>query len=116
MVYAVIDTNVLVSARISKNPLAATVQVVASMFQNKIIPVYNEEQIKIILEYIKAFGIHSERVPYDGEMPDEKDRPFYEVSLSEESSFLVTGNLKHFPKTPKVVTAAQMMKILSDSL
>ena len=110
MVYAVIDTNVLVSARISKNPLAATVQVVASMFQNKIIPVYNdeilseydevlhrpkfkvsEEQIKIILDYIKAFGIHSERVPYDGEMPDEKDRPFYEVSLSEESSFLVTG-------------------------
>lgn len=135
MVYAVIDTNVLVSARISKNPLAATVQVVASMFQNKIIPVYNdeilseydevlhrpnfkvsEEQIKIILDYIKAFGIHSERVPYDGEMPDEKDRPFYEVSLSEESSFLVTGNLKYFPKTPKVVTAAQMMKILSDSL
>lgn len=135
MVYAVIDTNVLVSARISKNPLATTVQVVASMFQNKIIPVYNdeilseydevlhrpkfkvsEEQIKIILDYIKAFGIHSERVPYDGEMPDEKDRPFYEVSLSEESSFLVTGNLKHFPKTPKVVTAAQMMKILSDSL
>lgn len=48
MVYAVIDTNVLVSARISKNPLAATVQVVASMFQNKIIPVYNDE---ILSEY-----------------------------------------------------------------
>ena len=32
MVYAVIDTNILVSARISKNPLAATVKVVASMF------------------------------------------------------------------------------------
>lgn len=48
MVYAVIDTNVLVSARISKNPLAATVQGVASMFQNKIIPVYNDE---ILSEY-----------------------------------------------------------------
>ena len=43
MVYAVIDTNILVSARISKNPLAATVKVVASMFHNRIIPVYNEE-------------------------------------------------------------------------
>ena len=32
MVYAVIDTNILVSARKSKNPLAATVKVVASMF------------------------------------------------------------------------------------
>ena len=35
MVYAVIDTNILVSARISKNPLAATVKVVASMFHNR---------------------------------------------------------------------------------
>ena len=48
---------------------------------------------------------------YDGDMPDEDDRVFYEVSLSEEDSFLVTGNLKHFPKTPKVITAAQMMEI-----
>ena len=42
MVYAVIDTNILVSARISKNPLAATVKVVANVFQNRIIPVFNE--------------------------------------------------------------------------
>lgn len=45
-------------------------------------------------------------------MPDEDDRVFYEVALSEEDSFLVTGNLKHFPKVPKVVTAAQMIEIL----
>ena len=51
MVYAVIDTNILVSARISKNSLAATVKVVASMFHNRIIPVYNEE---IITEYYEV--------------------------------------------------------------
>ena len=51
---------------------------------------------------------------YDGDMPDEDDRVFYEVSLSEDDSFLVTGNLKHFPKTPKVITAAQMMEILDN--
>ena len=34
MVYAVIDTNILVSARISKNPLAATVKVVANVFRS----------------------------------------------------------------------------------
>ena len=45
-------------------------------------------------------------------MPDEDDRVFYEVALSEEDSFLVTGNLKHFLKVPKVVTAAQMIEIL----
>ena len=43
MVYAVIDTNILVSSRISKNPLAATVKVVANVFQNRIIPVFNGE-------------------------------------------------------------------------
>ena len=131
MIYAVIDTNILVSARISKNSLAATVKVVASMFHNRIIPVYNEEiiteyyevlrrpkfrikeeQIDAILNYIKTFGVHSERIPFSGDMPDEKDRPFYEVTLSKEDSFLVTGNLKHFPRTPQVVTAAQMMEIL----
>lgn len=131
MVYAVIDTNILVSARISKNPLAATVKVVASMFHNRIIPVYNEEiiteyyevlrrpkfrikeeQIDAILNYIKTFGVHSERIPFLGDMPDEKDRPFYEVTLSKEDSFLVTGNLKHFPRTQQVITAAQMMEIL----
>lgn len=43
MIYAVIDTNVLVSAQISKNPLSATVKVVSSMFLNHIKPVYNED-------------------------------------------------------------------------
>ena len=51
---------------------------------------------------------------YDGDMPDEDDRVFYEVSLSEEDSYLVTGNLTHLPKTPKVITAAQMMEILDN--
>jgi hypothetical protein len=48
--------------------------------------------------------------PYDGNMPDEDDRVFYEVCLSKEDSFLVTGNLKHFPKEPQVITAAEMME------
>ena len=71
-------------------------------------------QINAILEYIKKCGVHSERIPFDGDMPDEDDRVFYEVSLSKEDSFLVTGNLKHFSKTPKVITAAQMMEILDN--
>lgn len=50
------------------------------------------------------------------EMPDEDDRVFYEVCLSKEDSFLVTGNLKHFPKEPQVITAAEMMEILDNEL
>ena len=133
MIYAVIDTNVLVSARITKNPSSATVKVLNNMFNGTIIPVFNDEiiaeytdvlhrpkfrmrdeDINLIINYIKKYGIHSDRVPFDSTMPDEKDRPFYEVSLSVEDSFLVTGNLKHFPVTPKVVTPSQIIAIIEE--
>ena len=71
-----------------------------------------EEKIYLLISYIKKYGIHTDRIPDDGTMPDEKDRPFYEVSLSYDDSFLVTGNIKHFPVTPKVVTPAQIIAIL----
>ena len=131
MIYAVIDTNVLVSARITKNPSSATVKVLNNMFNGMVKPIFNDEiiaeytdvlhrpkfrmrdeDINLIINYIKKYGIHSDRVHYDGNMPDEKDRPFYEVSLSVEDSFLVTGNLKHFPVTPKVVTPSQIIEII----
>ncbi len=131
MIYAVIDTNVLVSARISKNSQSSTVKVVSHMLNGSIKPVYNDEiiaeytevlhrpkfklnddDIRLLIDYITKYGIHSDRVHYDGDMPDEKDRPFYEVSLSYEDSFLVTGNLKHFPVTPTVVTPAQIISLL----
>ena len=37
---------------------------------------------------------------------------FYEVALSKENTYLVTGNTKHFPKKPIVVTPAEMLDIL----
>ena len=44
--------------------------------------------------------------------PDQKDVVFYEVALSKEDAYLVTGNIKHFPKKPFVVTPAEMVEIL----
>ncbi len=104
---------------------------VNSLFEGRIRPLYNDEileeysdvlhrskfhladkDIRRLLNFIKHNGIDSDHFPYDGDMPDEDDRVFYEVALSEEDSFLVTCNLKHFPRTPKVVTAAQMMEII----
>jgi hypothetical protein len=41
-----------------------------------------------------------------------KDVVFYEVALSKEDAYLVTGNNKHFPQSPIVVTPAEMIKIL----
>lgn len=76
----------------------------------------NEVRINELLYFIKQNGIDSSRFPYDGEMPDEDDRVFYEVCLSKKDSFLVTGNLKHFPKEPQVITAAELMEILDNEL
>ena len=135
MVYAVIDTNVFVSALITHNSNASTARVLENLLLHRIIPLYNddtikeydevlhrakfklsEEQISTVIEHVKENGIDSSRFPYAGEMPDEDDRVFYEVCLSKEDSFLVTGNLKHFPKEPQVITAAEMMEILDNEL
>lgn len=131
-ILAVIDTNVIVSALISRHTDSATVMVLNSVFSEHIIPVYNED---ILNEYatvlrrkkfnfsedfinetittIKDKGIHSERVNSGEILPDAKDLVFYEVALSKEDSFLVTGNLKHFPKKPFVVSPAEMMEIIN---
>ena len=48
MIYAVIDTNVLVSALLSRRSDAATVQVVSAIYEKGICPLFNDE---IIAEY-----------------------------------------------------------------
>ena len=133
MIYAVIDTNVLVSALLTHNLEVATAKVLDSIAKGDITCVFNEDilteyrevlhrpkfkfperKIDSLLTFITQKGIHSDRIPFDGNMPDEKDRPFFEVSLSVEDSFLVTGNLKHFPVTPKVVTPSQFIAIIEE--
>ena len=53
-------------------------------------------------------------------MPEMKDKIFAVidtnviVSASVEDSYLVTGNIKHFPVKPFVVTPAEMVRILED--
>lgn len=44
---------------------------------------------------------------------DASDAVFYEVALSKEGSYLVTGNKRHFPQAPIVVTPAEMLEILA---
>ena len=132
--YAVIDTNVLVSALLSGNETAATVQIVANLIAGKIIPVYSTEilqeyrevlsrpkfkfsveMISYLLSAIDKYGILVEPASMDIVFPDMKDLPFYEVVMEKRSdnAYLVTGNLKHFPKEPFIVTARQMLDILN---
>lgn len=131
MVYAVVDTNVLVSALWTKNPLAATRRVLDLLLSGEIVPLYNAEvveeyrdvlnrtkfpfdaqEVDDLIGFIMEIGVDTERTKYDELMPDEDDRVFYEISLTVEDSFLVTGNLKHYPKVRKVVTPSELIEIL----
>ena len=131
MIYAVIDTNVLVSTFIPKNQDSSTAKVWSAMLNFDIIPMYSEEiieeykdvlhrkkfdipeqLIKDALNHIMVNGVRGERILSDDFFPDPKDVVFYEVAMSKEEAYLVTGNTKHFPKNPIVVTPAEMLKIL----
>lgn len=131
MIYAVIDTNVIVSAHVTKNLYAATSKVWEAVLQMKITPIYSDEiideysevlhrkkfnipehLIKRDIDRILTNGVRGERILSDDFFPDPKDIVFYEVALSKEDAYLVTGNTKHFPKTPIVVTPAEMLEIL----
>ena len=132
-IHAVIDTNVLVSALLTRFKDSCTVQLMQHLILGDIIPIYNDEILEEyntvlsrkkfsfpetlvaeIIEIIKRFGINSSGSETEEQLPDPKDVVFYEVALSVEDSFLVTGNTKHFPKKPFVVTPAEMLQIIHE--
>lgn len=129
----VIDTNVLVSALLSKKEDSATVQVIMRMLAGEIIPLYSVEIMNEYHEVLKRkkFGFQAEIVDYflsaiekfgillcpapTGELlRDLKDLPFYELVLQKEKegAYLVTGNIKHFPKKDFIVTSRELLNII----
>jgi len=130
--YAVIDTNVIVSALISKHLESNPVKIFRAIVQERIVPLYNDEileeyrsvlsrskfhlsqlQIDMTMKAIEMDGLSLDRTPSLGiDFPDPKDIVFYEVALSKEESYLVTGNIKHFPIKPFIVTPAEMVRII----
>ena len=134
MIYVVIDTNVIVSALITKSPNAATTRVLELALMGEIVPLYDqdvldeylevltrkkfklkEDSIQYIIKTITINGIDTLRTSFLEDMPDEDDRVFYELSLSEPDSLLITGNSKHFPRTPRVVSPSEFLRIIEDN-
>ena len=116
--FAVVDTNVLVSALISTRLDTPPMTVLAHVYSGTITPVYNDEiireyrnvlsrekfhlspeQIERAISVILDYGLFLDRTHIEGKaFPDPKDVVFYEVRMSKEDAYLVTGNIKHFPK------------------
>ena len=132
--YAVIDTNVFISALLTKQPDSATVQVLDAVIDGKIIPLYHEdilaeydevlhrtkfhfkeETIQLILNAVKQYGIEVFPQPSGEILIDMDDLVFYEVAMEkrEDDAYLVTGNQKHYPIRDFIVTPAEMIEIIN---
>ena len=131
---AVVDTNVLVAALLSKRNDSPTVRVIRAMISGEFIPLYHKEilaeyedvlhrkkkydlseaAIQIILNAIRHYGIEVFPRPTGEIFVDEDDIIFYEVVMEkrDDNAYLVTGNMKHYPVRAFIVTPAEMMDIL----
>ncbi len=134
--YAVIDTNVLVSAFLKENSIPR--YVINYMYSGKIIPIYNDEiiaeytevlhrpkfsfpseAVDIAIKKLQEIGLEIDSIPITEFMPDPKDVVFFAVTMNARSdfeTFLVTGNIKHFPEKSFVVTPHQMIDLMEDRL
>lgn len=133
--YAVIDTNVFISALLSKNSDVATVKVMRAVFDGIIVPLYHseilveynevlhrdkfhfkEKSIQMVLTAIKEFGTEVSPQPSGEILVDMDDLIFYEVAMEkrDNDAYLVTGNQKHYPIRDFIVTPAEMMKIIQE--
>ena len=130
--YAVIDTNVLVSAllkwdSVPGNVLQFTITgVVTPVLNEDILREYREVLLRkkfhfpesvvdTILDNLAAQAVFINEEKLDVNLPDPKDVVFYEVVMEErknQDAFLVTGNLKHFPVERFIVTPRQFLDIL----
>lgn len=134
MIYAVIDTNVLVAALLTKNNDSATVKVYDAIADGLITPLYHKdileeyaevlsrpkfkfskERINAVLDMIVKYGVEVFPKPTGEILIDMDDLIFYEVALEkrDDDSYLVTGNQKHYPVRDFIVTPSEMIDILN---
>ena len=128
--YAVFDTNVLVSSLLTKRVDSPTLQLLRLVFDGQIVLLYNDdiireyedvlnrghfafpaERVKELIDLVKT-GIYLSPTDSGETFVDEEDKVFYEVALSHDEGYVVTGNIRHFPNSPIVVTPAEMMQIV----
>ena len=133
--YAVLDTNVLVSAMLKRGSVPS--QVLSEALNGDVIPVINNEilaeyeevlrrpkfrfsetSVKVFLEELKCRAVYADAASIEEVLPDVKDIIFYAVLMEkrkDEEAYLVTGNLRHFPVRTYIVTPREMLDILREA-
>ena len=131
IVHAVIDTNILVSALLTSNPTSPTKGVLDQVREENITPMINGEIIEEYAEVLSRSKFNFAKtdiedtlnlflVKGDNYTPeclregfaDPDDIIFYETYLMEDDAYLISGNLKHFPSEPRIVSPADILHII----
>ena len=69
---------------------------------------FDEHSIKKLVKTLAAFGVSIVAEHSGIPMPDESDRKFYDAAQSA-NALLVTGNKKHFPAEPFILTPNEFL-------
>ena len=129
MLKVVLDTNVLVSALWT--PVGNASIIISLILSNRILPCFDQRildeylavlsrprlafppgQVDELLSEITGRGLSVTVSPSIVAMPDETDRKFYDVAIFCEA-YLITGNLKHYPKKSFVTSPARFVEIFN---
>ena len=134
MLYAVIDTNVIVSALMNIDSVPGLV--IKQALMGSIIPVLHDYIVSEYMEVLqrkkfgfpqsfvdtviarfKSRGVFVEAADMNISMPDPKDEIFYTVALAareyiDVNTYIITGNIKHFPQVSFAVTPREALNLL----
>ena len=123
----VIDTNVLVSALWSQNGNANKIirmipeKTIIPYFCQKILSEYKRvlirpkinftmlevnELLRVLLLHGIEINTKTSLIPFS----DESDRIFYDTAIDSDS-ILITGNIKHFPSKPFIITPVEFLRM-----
>ena len=125
----VLDTNVLVSALLSPNGVPASIvnaildDTVTILVDDRILLEYREvlqrpkfafpkDAFHPLLEFLEHHGEYVSAGPAPVSMNDPGDVPFYEVAVTADADYLVTGNTRHFPEKRWIVSPARFIDII----
>lgn len=134
---AVIDTNIIISSLLSKHKDSPVNLIMNYVKEEKIIPLYcdeiiseykdvlNREEFSLpshiigsILNLIKEIEINIKPIKTKEKLIDPNDQVFYDTVMTKrkDNSYLITGNLKHFPIRSFIVSPKDMLKIMHNVL
>ena len=134
MIFAVLDTNVLISAALAQNKYSIPYSVFRGVVERRFVPLvddnivreywevfsrpkfsFMQETINDIVGNTIKFAINQPVSPSGIELPDSDDVVFYDVARAhqDKGAYLVTGNLRHFPNCEFAISPRDFMNTIT---